>query len=310
VKWWQEDPTPRLRANTQRAGADGVRPGQQARRMARARETARRREDLAASSAVQSQSAPVTPTHRAGGSSGTTRRTRGLLVASSGVVVAILATVGAISVLNGGDGNIGAAADDRNTSAPTPTASDPSTGAETSARATRTDIRSVLSGPGEVTTDQRLTGVDITELELRVRTGPSEGLLPFSPQIDGLTITADGQQVTTAPTELSAGDVVTVALPQPAKIVDIHFRALGQVDTKNSTVQGRAYVLVNGLIVTTTPPAAPVTVWLSDPGVLNLACAAGDEQLPCGHPRGRGWTVRLPETYMNDAVLAQVDGVG
>lgn len=252
----------------------------------------------------------MTPTHRAGGSSEKRRRTRGLLVASSGVVVAILAAIGAISILNGGDGNIGAAADNPDTSAPTPTASDPSIGAETPPQATSTDIRSVLSGPGEVTTDQRLTAVDITELELSVRAGPSEGLLSFSPQIDGLTITADGQPVTTAPTELSAGDVVVVPLPQPADTVDIHFRAQGQVGRTDSTVKGRAYVLVNGLIVTTTPPAAPVTVRLSDPGVLNLACAAGDEQLPCGHPSGRGWTVLLPETYMNDAVLAQVDNVG
>ncbi|CAN5430832.1 hypothetical protein BH18ACT8_BH18ACT8_11180 [soil metagenome] len=297
-----------LRTHSQRSGTDGVRPGQQARQMARARDTARRREEtLASQSATPPPSAPVAPTHRAGRPKEKTRRTRGILVAASGAVVVTLAAIGATTVLDGGDGNIGVAADNPETPAPTMTTSQSPPG--TPPQATSTEIRSVLSGPGEVTTDQRLTGVDISELELTVRSGPSEGLLSFSPQIDGLTITADGQPVTSAPTELSAGDVVVVELPQPADTVDIHFRAQGQVARTYSTVEGRGYVLVNGLIVMTSPPAAPVTVRLSDPGVLNLACSAGDDQLPCGHPSGRGWTVRLPESYMNDAVLAQVDNV-
>lgn len=305
-----------LRSNAHPPRGSTARPGQHARHMARARETARRRQDTPGPSALETMRAgAISPTHRADLPPQRSRRSRTVVGASG--LAALLLAVGGTTLLLQRDDDSAASPDQPGTSAGAPgtsagtpgtaTATPSSTAPPAAGAATDTLIRSRLSSGDDVITDERIRGTDISLLRLSVPTGSGDTTLSFSPQIDELEITADGQRVINAPTQLAAGDTLLVPLSSPADTVLLHFRARGLVERTAASVPGRALVLLNGLHVTTTPAATPVTVRVDDRRVLNLACDMVSGLLPCGRQLGRDWQVRLPEEAGEAAVVAQMD---
>lgn len=172
-------------------------------------------------------------------------------------------------------------------------------------------LRTRLTRTGVVVTDLQLSGTDLSALHLTVWSPPAgtgeSAALAFRPRLDDLTVTADGQPVSSAPGRLRTGQVVDIPLPHPAAEVQLHFRGRGQLRVTDASVPGRALVLLDALGVRTTPASGPVTVRLSDSQVLNMACfGEAPAPTPCGSPDRRGWHVRLPDTAGVD-VVAQVD---
>ena len=166
-----------------------------------------------------------------------------------------------------------------------------------------------------ITSDGGLDGVmqlvldhPVPSLAVRVLT-PAAGTstADFEPLISQLTLTADGQQITTVARELRSGDKVKLALPTGARSVTVSYRADGVMVRSEPSKAGRALVLLTPLIVSPTNNLYG-SINVHSTAVTNVGCSiAGAPMIACGTKTSDGWRVTAPPGQGGVNVLAQIN---
>lgn len=128
----------------------------------------------------------------------------------------------------------------------------------------------------------------------------------FNPRIRGLRIFVDGQSSQLVAGTLRTGSVTTVALRQPASVLELRYKERGAVVRTKGSSAGRALAWLTSLSISPTGERSS-TVSISGSHVLNLGCAApGDPLTSCGHHTAAGgW--RIGALPRDAEVYAQVN---